>query len=136
MASNFKLSSAARNAACNTIVDLIDVGGAGSLSIYDGAQPASPSEALGAQTLLAQFNLATSAFGPATDGAALLELVDSTTALADGTASWFRLCDGAGTAIADGKVGTSTADLLTSFLQWNTGAIVQVGTMRLTVPNG
>src|SRR4051812_13301286 len=45
VALNFKISTAARNAACDAIVDLIDAGGAGTLAIRTGAPPTNPSDA-------------------------------------------------------------------------------------------
>jgi hypothetical protein len=49
-----KISTAARNAMADALVDLLDAGaGAGKIRIYDGTQPAGPGTAITTQVLLA-----------------------------------------------------------------------------------
>lgn len=131
MATNFQISTAARNAACNAIVDLLDAGAsAPTIKIYDGSQPAGPGTAITTQTLLVTFTLdSTAAYGSASSGAASLDVSPAitATAAATGTAAWFRAADSDGNAVFDGSVGTSSADLV-----FNTTSIVSGNTCEIT----
>lgn len=133
MATNFQLSTAARNAACNAIVDLLDAGaGAPTIKVYGGGsgQPANANTAVTDQTLLVTFTLdGTAAYGSASSGAAALDVSPAitATAVATGTAAWFRAADSAGNVVFDGSVGTSSADLV-----FNTVSIVSGNTCELT----
>ncbi len=131
MATNFQISDAARNAACNAIVDLLDAGaGAPTIKVYTGTQPTNADTAIGAQTLLVTFTLdGTAAYGAASSGAAALDVSPAitATAVATGTAAWFRAADSAGNTVFDGSVGTSAADLV-----FNTTSIVNGNTCELT----
>jgi hypothetical protein len=63
----FEISTAARDAACDAIVDLIDSGGTGTIQIRDGAQPASPND-VASGTLLATLTFSATAFGASSSG--------------------------------------------------------------------
>jgi hypothetical protein len=81
------LTTAARNAACNAIVDLIDIGAAanGTLVLYAGGVGG---------TTLATFTLAGTAFGAASTGAATLASTPiNATATGTGTANAFQVRD-------------------------------------------
>jgi hypothetical protein len=140
MALATRLSNAAAKAACDAIVDLCDVGGAGRLKIYDGTQPTDPDTAIGAQVLLADITLANPAFGAAADAApggratALGVPVADTSANAAGTASWFRVSNNAGTALWDGSVGTASADMILNSVTITLGANVSISSWTFTVP--
>jgi hypothetical protein len=87
MAMAITLTTAARNAACNAIVDLIDLGAAanGTIVIYAGGVGG---------TTLATFTTAGTAFGSASTGAATLASTPlSTTASGTGTANAFQVRD-------------------------------------------
>ena len=132
MALATKISSAAAIAACDAIVDRLDIGGAGKLRIYDGTQPAGPDTAISGQVLLAELTLSAPAFGNATDvgpGAQATASAITTDASADntGTATWFRALSGGGTAVIDGSVGLSSADLIL-----NNTSIVATGSVAVT----
>lgn len=102
-----RITTARQNGACDSVVDAVDAGGAGSVEIRTLAQPA---DANGADvgTLLAEFTLAATAFGAAAAGVATLAGVPlSTTGVAAGTAGHARVKSGAGTTVFDGSV---TAD--------------------------
>lgn len=110
MALNLKFSTAAKNAQLDAITTL--VGNAGLLRIYDGAQPAGPGTAIGSQVKLIEFTCASPFAAGASGGVLTLGAISSTTALASGTAAWFRLLKSDGTtAVLDGTVGTSGCDL-------------------------
>jgi hypothetical protein len=142
MAANTTLSNAAAIAACDAIVDLIDGGsGAGKLRIYDGSQPANPDVAVSTQTLLAEIELNDPAFGSAADGTpGGVATADVDPALTDssandtGTAAWFRVVDSDNTAIIDGSVGTSDADLILNTTSIVAGAAVTISSWTFTVP--
>jgi hypothetical protein len=131
-----KVSTAARNAACDAVVDLVDGGaGAGKLRIYDGSQPAGPGTAVGAQVLLAEFTLADPAFGAAATGVADLDVTPilSTTGLAAGTATWFRVLDSNNVAVFDGSAGTSGTDLILTTATVSVGVTVECSAGTITM---
>ncbi len=136
MANNFVISTAARNAACDAIVDLVDGGaGAGTLKIYDGAQPANPGTAVGAQTLLATLTFSDPAFGAAASGVATASAITSDTDVdASGTAAWFRIADSDGTALFDGTVGTAGADINFDSVTFIAGGTAAISSLTVTVP--
>lgn len=129
-----RISTAARNAACNGVVDLLDAGtGAGTIKIYTGTQPTDPQTAA-TGTLLATFTLANPAFGNAATGAATLNTVASVTAAATGTAGWFRAADGSGNAVHDGAVGTSGSELNLNSTTITSGGTVSITSGTVTMP--
>lgn len=134
------ISIAARNAAADAVVDLIDAGdGAGSLRIYDGTRPAGPDTAVTTQTLLAEIELADPAFGSASNGVAALDATSlSTTGEADGTATWFRILDADETAILDGSVSTTGGggDLTLNTTTISIGLTVEITSGSITMPSG
>lgn len=128
------LGTAAKNAGCNAIVDLLDAGsGAGTIQIRDGVKPASVNDPV-TGTLLATVTLPKPAFGDAVAGVATLAAVGSVVAAADGTASWFRAFDSAGTPIFGGTVGTSGADLIVNTTAFQAGGTVQITSGTVTQP--
>lgn len=111
IALNPKLATAAVNAACDGVVDLLDNG---YLRIYDGSQPATANTAVSSQVLLAELRWNATAFGSASSGVATAAAITSdSSANNTGTASWFRALKSDGTtAVFDGTVGTGTNDLV------------------------
>lgn len=135
-----KLSNAARSAAANAIVALIDAGTAGKLRIYGNTQAAGP-DTTTAEVLLAEFTLdATASFGAASNGVATLDATPALTATgaAAGTATWFRIVDssaGAGAAgLVDGAVGTSGAELNLNTTTVSSGLSMSITSGTLTMP--
>jgi len=102
----FRLAVAARNAAANAAIDLLD---AGTIKIYTGAQPTNPDTAIGAVTLLATFTLADPAFSTAVAGVKTIDATPTleTVGVAAGTAAWFRAADSTGAAVCDGTVSAT-----------------------------
>jgi hypothetical protein len=140
-----EISTAARNAACDAVVDLIDGGsGAGVLRVYTGAPPATPGTAPSG-TLLAEFTLSDPAFGSSANGTATLDVTPALTdtALATGTAGWCRFCDsteaaGTGLGVIDGTV-TATGgggDLTLDNASVTLGLTVEVTSGTITMPAG
>lgn len=120
------VSTSAGNAMVDSVVDLLDGGSPGTIKVYTGARPATPGDAA-TGTLLATFTLSNPAFGSAASKSASLNAVASVTAAATGTAGYFRAATSAGTAVFDGTVGTSGAEL-----NLNTTAITSGGTVSIT----
>ena len=141
MATNTRVSNAAAIAACDAIVDLIDGGaGAGKVRIYSGSQPADPDTAA-TGTLLAEITLNDPAFGAAADaapgGQATADLtggLEDSSADATGTAGYFRVVDSDNTAIMDGEVGTSGADMNLNTTSIVSGASVSITSWTVTMP--
>jgi len=139
MALATRISNVAAKAACDAIVHLCDVGGAGRLKIYNGTQPTDADTAVGAQVVLADLTLGNPAFGAAADanpgGRATANAVTAdSSADAAGTATWFRVFNNAGTALWDGSVGTSGADMNLNSVTISLGANVSISSWTFTVP--
>jgi hypothetical protein len=134
MANNPQLTNAVASAAADAAVDAIDGGaGAGLLRIYDGTQAATADTAVGAQVLLAELTFSDPAFGAASNGVATASAItQDASANATGTATWFRVVTSAGTAIFDGTVGTSGADLNLNTTSIVAGAAVSVTAFTYT----
>lgn len=137
MALATRISNVAAKAACDAITALVNTG---KLRIYSGTQPADADTALSGNTLLAEMNLSATAFAAATDSnpggrasANGLPLTD-TSADAAGTATFFRVVNSGGTAVWDGSVGTSSADMILNSTSISLGANVQVTAWFFTVP--
>lgn len=138
-----RLSTAARNAAADAVVDLVDGGsGAGVIRIYTGTQPAGPgTTATG--TLLAEFTLSDPAFGAAGTGVATLDVSPALTdtGIADGTAGWFRILDSTeaaatGLGVLDGSVTASGGggELELNTVSISTGVTVEIVSGTVTMP--
>lgn len=128
------ISTAARNAACDAVVDLVDAGTPpGLLKIYGGSVPADVNAALGGATLLGTLTMSTTAFGSASSGVATAAAISSdTSADATATATFFRITNAAGTAIIQGNVGTSGADLNLSSVAITAGGTIAVSSLTYT----
>lgn len=137
MASNFKISTAARNAACNGIVDLLDAGaGAATLAIRTGAPPTNVADA-DSGTLLATLTFSDPAFGNAATGTATASAITSdTNADASGDAGHFRVKDSDGNTIFQGTAGESadTPDLVFDEKSIVAGGTVACSSFTVTVP--
>jgi hypothetical protein len=133
MALNLKYSALLRNAKLDAITT--QVGGAGLLRIYDGAQPATPETAIGAQVLLAELVCGTPFAGAAAAGVLTANAITAdASANATGTAAWFRLLTSGAVAKIDGTVGTSGTDLIID----NTSIVAgqNVSATSLTITSG
>lgn len=140
MASNFKLSTSARDAAANGIVDLIDAGtGAGTIAIRTGAPPTNVSDA-SSGTLLGTCTFSATAFGASSSGTATAASITSdTSADASGDAGYFRVYAGAAAdtaALCQGTAGDSgdTPDLEFDNKSIVAGGTIAISSMTLSVP--
>ena len=109
MASNLKYSNGTRDAQQQ---GLITYAGSGTIiHLYDGTQPANANTAVSTQTLLVSLTIA-GGFGTDSNGTLTLGTVTDGTAVATGTATWFRITKSDNsTVVMDGSVGTSGADM-------------------------
>lgn len=137
---NTKISNSGAVAMLDALTALLNVGGAGTIEIYDGTQPADVSVAVGAQNLLATLTLSATAFAGAVDNtgsarATAAAITGEATAVA-GTATWFRAKSGGGTAVIDGDVGLSAsgADLELTNNVFQTNDTVDVISWQITMP--
>jgi len=124
MPSNLKYSNGTRNAQQQ---GLITYAGSGCLiNIYAGTQPANANTAISTQTLLVSLPISGS-FGTDANGTITLSTVTSASAVASGTASFFRIFKSNGTTVVmDGSVGISNADMIL-----NTTAIANTQTVTI-----
>lgn len=124
----FRLSTSARNAACNGIVDLMDAGaGAGTIAIRTGTQPTNVGDA-DTGTLLGTLTCSDPAFGNASTGVATASAITSdTNADASGTAGHFRMKDSDANIVADGTCAQGSGDL-----SFDNATIVAGGTIAIT----
>ena len=125
MASNLQYSNGTRDAQQQ---GLITYAGTGSLiKLYTGTQPANANTALSGNTLLVTLTIAGS-FGTDSNGTLTFSTVTDGTAVASGTATFFRIYKSDGTTVVmDGSVGTSSADLVL-----NTTTIATNDTVAIT----
>lgn len=138
-----KISQAAAIAACDAVVDRIDVGASTSnLIIYGGTRPADAATAT-AETPLVTFALPDPCFGNsvynAANGArATAEAITPVNVANSGTATWFRVVNGDGNAVMDGSCSLSagTGDCKLSDVDLVAGIQVQVFSWTTTMPMG
>lgn len=113
---------------------MIDVGGAGSLCIFTGTQPANTTDP-DSGTLLATCPMSNPAFGAASAGVATANSITSDTNIdATGTAGYFRMKSGAGTVIFQGTVGTSGADINFNSVGFIAGGTCAISSLTYTKP--
>jgi hypothetical protein len=127
-----------RSGIADYLAGRLDTGsGAGYIEIRSGTRPAGPATTA-TGTLLATVTLADPAFGAASSGVSTLTNPASVTAVATGTASWFRAFASDGTARFDGRV-TATGgggDLTLTSVSITSGQSVDVTGGTLTQPAG
>jgi hypothetical protein len=123
-------SATLRNAQLDQVTTA--VGASGKLRIYSGTRPATGGTAT---TLLAELPCSAT-FAPASSGGVLtLNALTTATAVATGTASWFRFLTSANAAIVDGDVGTSGSDLNLNSTSITSGGSVAVTSWTITAGN-
>ena len=121
-------STAALNAACNAVVDLVDQGSTystGFLNIYSSDS-----------TVMVHMPLSNPAFAPASDGTALANTITSAVCLADGTASYFRFVDRDGTYVYGGSVtgNSGSGDMKLTSVSIPSGAVIFLSSAIYVVP--
>ena len=114
MALNTRISNVSSIAMLDALLALLNVGGAGTIEIRDGAIPANCIDA-DVGTLLATLTFNATAFQGATDAnpgatANANTIIGESNAVA-GTAQYFRCKNNAGVVITQGEIGTAGADM-------------------------
>ncbi len=122
------LATAARNAACDAVVDLVDVGGGGKIRIKDAGA-----------VVIAEVSFAATAFGAAAVGVATALGVPLTgagiAAAGAGTvATTFDVCNAANTVIWSGAVGNGAGELSLNNTNIANGQAVNVTAFTHTQP--
>lgn len=107
------------------------IGSGASIQIRSGSKPATP-ETTASGTLLATVPI-TGSFSAAS-GAITAADPGAVTPAASGTAGYFRLLTSGSTAILDGTVGTSGADMNLSSTAISTSSPLDLGVPTFTVP--
>lgn len=120
------LSTTARNAATDGIVDQVDVGGGTATLVFQNSS----------DSTLATINLPNPAFGASSTGAAsLLGVPLSTTVSSAGTASKAKLVTrGAVDLVTAITVGTSGSEINFSSVTWGSGDTIQITSLTATTP--
>ncbi len=125
MASNLQYSNGTRDAQQQGLITY--AGTNAIIRIYDGVQPANANTAISTQTLLVSLTVS-GALGTDTNGTLTFSTIGNGTAVASGTAGFFRIVKSDGTTVVmDGSVGTSSADLVL-----NTTTIATNDTVAIT----
>lgn len=119
------ISTAARDAMCDALVDSVDTGGTGTIEIHTAAFA----------TLLATLTFSATAFGASSSGTATAAAItDDSSADATGTAAVCRIKDGAAATVWEGTVGTAGADINFNTTSFTAGDAVSITSMTVTVP--
>lgn len=131
-----KLPAATANAMADALDARVNTGGAGSLVIYSGDEPATGDTALSGNTALATFTLSNPAFSAASSGTLTLAGTPLTVAAsATGTASFFRIYENDGTTVVtQGTIGTTGQQLNLSSLSLVTDFDVTITSGLVSVP--
>ncbi len=132
MAKNTQITNLVVNAQADALARLLD---GGYLRIYSGTQPATADTALAGNTLLAELTFAATSAPAAVAGVLTFNAIGSdSSADATGTATFFRCFKADGTtAVMDGNVLTSTANLNLNSTAIQAGAAVSVSSFVHTV---
>lgn len=124
MALTPRLSAASRNLALNAALDVLN---GGHVLILDGTQATDADTAIGAQVTLANVGMNATAYAAASAGSkAANAFTADTSADATGTASWYRKRTSGNTAVWDGSIGTSGANINFNSVAISAGANVNI----------
>lgn len=130
----YRLSTAARNAACDGIVDSIDVGGAGIIRVRTAGQPTNVGDA-DTGTLLGTLTFSATAFGASSSGVATASAITSdTSADNSGTAGHFRIYNGSVAIHSDGTCGQGSGDMNFDNSVIVAGGVIACSSATVTVP--
>ncbi len=130
----YRLSTAARNAACDALVDLIDSGGTGTIRIRTSTQPTNVGDADGG-TLLGTLTFSATAFGSSSTGTATAAAITSdTNADASGTAGNFRIYNGSAAIHSDGTCALGSGDMSFDNNVIVAGGTIACSAFTITIP--
>jgi hypothetical protein len=123
-------STTLRNNQLNQISSAI--GTSGLLRIYSGTRPATGGTVT---TLLAELPLSATAAPAASGGSVTFNAITAATAVATGTASWFRVTTSGSAHVIDGDVSTSGSDLNLSSTSIVSGGNVSITSFVVAAGN-
>jgi hypothetical protein len=125
------LTVAAASADAMGVALATNIGAAATIEIRTGSKPATP-ETTVTGTLLATVAIS----GSFTSSGGVLTAADpaSVSVVATGTAGYFRLKKSGGTAVLDGTIGTSGADMNLTTTSLVSGGTVDLGVPSIIVP--
>lgn len=127
----FRLSDAARNAAGDGLVDLLDSGGTATIQIRTGTQPADPNDSA-TGTLLATLTFSATAFGAFVSGTGTANAITSDTSVETGTAGYARLLTGGGATHSDMDIGEGSGTLNFDDVDFIAGGTAAITSMTMT----
>lgn len=133
-----KLSNELRTAMATAIINSIDSNGAGKITIYDGSQPVNPDTAVVAQKVLSEHTLSNPC-GTASNGVLTFSAItEDQFANNSGTATWARITDGNGKAIADASVSVvgGSGDLHMNTVNIIVNGPIRFSSLLWTMPGG
>lgn len=118
------LSTAARDAACNAVVDLIDAGAAAGTLVFRTS----------GDVEVATLTFSDPAFGASSTGVATASAITSDTSATGGTTTKATLQDSNATIVITATVGTSGTDIIISNTVVGAGDTVSVSSLTVTMP--
>mgnify|MGYP005993460741 CR=1 FL=1 len=123
-----------RNNRMNAVTTAVNASGQATLEMFSGTRPSFGGTA---GALLVTLNMNTTPFGASVAGKITANTIEPEEAVADGTAQWFRISTGSGTAIIDGDIGLvgSGADIEMTSVTVSTGLIVALSSLSITEGN-
>ena len=130
MAKNTQKTNLAVNAEADALAALLN---SGLIRIYDGTQPATGDTAITTQNLLVTLTLNGTAFPAAVAGVLTANAITSGTAGASGTATWARILTSGATAVFDGSVATTDANIVLNSVAISSGASVACTSLTITL---
>lgn len=139
MALTLTVTNAVAQAMLTAIKTAIDAGTAAVIEIYGDTQPTDADTAVGAQTKLGTLTMSATAFGSVSDdtpGAIMTAATITADSSADDTdtATWFRLSTQAGgTAILDGSISTSGADMNFNTVAFTAGSQIEITSLTIFI---
>ena len=130
MAKNTQKTDLAVNTEADALAALLN---SGLIRIYDGTQPATGDTAITTQNLLVTLTLNSTAFPAAVAGVLTANAITSGTAGASGTATWARILTSGATAVFDGSVATTDANIVLNSVAISSGASVACTSLTITL---
>lgn len=132
MALNTRISTTLANAQLDAVNALANNG---KIRIYDGAQPATPETAIGAQVMLSESVFGATAFGAASGKVITAAAIAGVAIAASGTAAWCRILKSDGTTVLfDGTVGTSASNIIVDSATFTAAVTLNINSLTLTLP--
>jgi hypothetical protein len=139
MATNPMIAMSSAESMLNTLCALFN---SGSIKIYTGSPPADLEDSATGTLLSSGCTFSATAFGNATDGgsgsatASANSIAADTNCAASGTAGYFRACNSGATALLQGTVGTSSADMILSSTSVTASGTLTITAFTVTLPDG